>query len=208
MDFHRRAKKAGVLTHKLRVVLWTMYASAAVVTIRCIYRLVEYTLGWDSTLYKHEVFFWVFEAGIMFLNSALLNVIHPGKRLPISNSTFLARDGVTEREGPGWGDDRPWLVTVVDPFDLAGLIRGKDEKTKFWDMDDATLEALRLEKKRNKRGVFMGLVDPLRLWGRRGYIGRYFGEGKKKRERDSEGVVSGTTLEVGKGSGMNIREST
>jgi hypothetical protein len=176
-----------------------MYTSAALVTIRCIYRLVEYILGWESVLYKHEVYFWIFEAAIMFLNSALLNLVHPGKRLPKSNSTFLARDGVTERKGPGWGDDRPWIVTVVDPFDLAGLVGGKDKTTRFWDLSDGELEALRLEKKRNKRGVLVGLLDPFRLWGRRGYIGRYFGNGVRVRSQEDEVVVEETRAEGDKG---------
>lgn len=172
--FHRRASAAGVLTKDLRTVLVVMYVSATIVTIRCIYRLVEFIMGWDSEIYKNEVYFWIFEACIMFINTALLNTFHPGKRLPRSNSVFLARDGVTERRGPGWADDRPWLVTVFDPFDLWGLIRGRDKQTQFWDMTDAELERARAEKERNKRGVLKGLVDPLRLWGRNGYIGKHF----------------------------------
>jgi hypothetical protein len=98
--FHRRASKAGVLKKELRTVLGVMYVSAGIVTVRCVYRLVEYVLGWESSLYRNEVYFWIFEATIMFLNTALLNLYHPGKRLPRSNSVFLARDGITERRGP------------------------------------------------------------------------------------------------------------
>ncbi|KAJ8115543.1 hypothetical protein OPT61_g2838 [Boeremia exigua] len=170
--FHRRAARAGVLKHEQRVVLYVLYTSATIVTIRCIYRLVEYTLGWDSTIYKNEVYFWIFEAAIMFLNTALLNTFHPGKRLPSSNGTFLAQDGITERQGPGWDDDRPWPVTIFDPLDLWGLIRGRDQATKFWDMSDHELELVRLEKEANRRSVFAALVDPFRLWGERGYIGK------------------------------------
>jgi hypothetical protein len=176
--FHRRASKAGVLKQELRVVLYVMYVSATIVTIRCIYRLVEYIEGWDSAIYQNEVYFWIFEATIMFINTALLNLYHPGKRLPRSNSTFLARDGVTERRGPGWADDRPWLVTVFDPFDLWGLIKGKDKESPFWDMTDQELETARMNKKKNKRGVLAGFVDPMRLWGDRGYIGKHFAKNK------------------------------
>lgn len=173
-QFHRRAAQAGVLTKELKIVLWVMYVSATIVTIRCIYRLVEYIMGWESSIYQNEVYFWVFEATIMFVNTALLNLFHPGKRLPKSNSVFLDRDGVTERRGPGWADDRPWLVTVFDPFDIWGLVKGKDKKTQFWDMSDEELERARLEKKKGKRGVVQGLVDPLHLWGREGYVGKRF----------------------------------
>lgn len=117
-QFHYRASKAGVLRRDLLIVLRVLYVSATIVTIRCIYRLVEYIEGWNSKIYKNEVYFWIFEALIMLLNTVLLNIWHPGKRLPRSNSIFLARDGVTERKGPGWQDDRPWILTVFDPFDI------------------------------------------------------------------------------------------
>ena len=188
-QFHRRANRAGVLKQDLRVVLYVMYVSATIVTIRCIYRLVEYILGWESSIYQNEIYFWIFEAVIMFLNTALLNLWHPGKRLPPSNSVFLARDGVTERKGPGWGDDRPWIVTIFDPFDLWGLAKGKDKKTQFWDMSDAELDAARAEKKRNKRGILKGLVDPFHLWGETGYIGRYLKKDKRGSADNHEGVI-------------------
>jgi len=172
-QFHKRAQRAKVLSRDLRIVLYVLYTSATIVTIRCIYRLVEYIQGWDSTVYKNEIFFWIFEAVIMFLNTALLNLVHPGKRLPRSNSVFLDRDGVTERRGPGWDDDRPWIVTVFDPFDVWGIIKKKDQKTQFWDMSDEELARLRAEKKANKRGVLAGFLDPFHLWGSRGYIGKH-----------------------------------
>jgi hypothetical protein len=189
--FHRRAAKAGVLRKELRTVLWVMYVSAGILTGRCVYRLVEYILGWESALYRHEVYFWIFEASIMFVNTALLNLFDPGKRLPKSNSVFLARDGVTERRGPGWADDRAWLVTVLDPFDVWGLIRGRDKKTMFWDMDDEELERVRVEKKRGKRGFVAGFLDPLHLWGEEGYLGKKF----VKRRGESDG--GGEAQEIG-----------
>ncbi|KAF2443554.1 hypothetical protein P171DRAFT_444958 [Karstenula rhodostoma CBS 690.94] len=177
-QFHMRANKEKLLSRDLRIVLYVLYVSATLVTIRCIYRLVEYIEGWDSTIYKNEIFFWIFEAVIMFLNTALLNVFHPGKRLPRSNSVFLDRDGVTERRGPGWADDRPWIVTVFDPFDVWGLFAGRDEKTQFWDMSNEELARLRAEKKNNKRSLLAGAVDPFHLGGPRGYIGKHLTDKK------------------------------
>ncbi|KAF2205414.1 hypothetical protein GQ43DRAFT_477383 [Delitschia confertaspora ATCC 74209] len=189
--FHYRAAKAKVLRKELRTVLLVLYVSASIVTVRCIYRLVEYIMGWDSTVYRNEAFFWVFEASIMLLNTFLLNLWHPGKRLPRSNSIFLARDGVTERKGPGWADDRPWLVSTFDPFDVWGLIKGHDKKRQFWDMSDEELQRLREKNKMNKRGIFVETLDPLRLWGETGYVGRYFVKKKTETNRKrKEGVVS------------------
>jgi hypothetical protein len=195
-QFHIRANKAKLLSRDLRIVLYVLYVSATIVTIRCIYRLVEYTEGWDSAIYKNEVFFWIFEAVIMFLNTTLLNVFHPGKRLPRSNSVFLDRDGVTERRGPGWADDRPWVVTVFDPFDIWGLFTGRDEKTKFWDMSDEDLARLRTGKNENKRNILARVIDPFHLWGSRGYIGKHL-TGKKA---GAESQVTQMTEASGKSS--------
>jgi hypothetical protein len=199
--FHRRASKAGVLKQDLKVVLYVMYVSATIVTIRCIYRLVEYIEGWESSIYQNEVYFWIFEATIMFVNTALLNLFHPGKCLPQSNSVFLARDGVTERRGPGWADDRPWLVTVTDPFDLWGLIKGKDKKTQFWDMTDQELEQARAQRKRNKRGILKGLFDPLRLWGENGYIGKHFSKSKDAEMSNAQPQVQAMRFKASKPQG-------
>ncbi|KAF2491823.1 hypothetical protein BU16DRAFT_129434 [Lophium mytilinum] len=176
--FQHRAQKANVLSRKLRTVIYVLYISATIVTIRCIYRIVEYVEGWKGAVYQNEAYFWVFEASIMFANTLLLNIWHPGKRLPSSNSRFLDRDGVTERRGPGWTDDRPWIVTFFDPFDVWGLIRGKDRETQFWDMSDEELERLRAEKQANKRSVWAGALDPFHLWGPRGYIGKHLSKSK------------------------------
>ncbi|CAO2648273.1 Nn.00g075400.m01.CDS01 [Neocucurbitaria sp. VM-36] len=205
VQFHRRAKKAGVLTKDLKAVLLVMYVSATIVTIRCIYRLVEYIEGWKSSIYQNEVYFWIFEAVIMFVNTALLNIWHPGKRLPKSNSVFLARDGVTERRGPGWADDRPWIVTVFDPFDIWGLVKGNDKKTQFWDMSDAELERARLDKKKNKRSVAAGAFDPFHLWGERGYIGKHLAKNKRAGERGEENVQE-VNVEDAKSSGRDTRD--
>jgi hypothetical protein len=44
--WHRRAKRAGVLAGMLEKVVWTMYASATFISVRCVYRIVEYFEGW------------------------------------------------------------------------------------------------------------------------------------------------------------------
>jgi hypothetical protein len=44
--WHTRAKRADVLTGNLRRVVWTMYASATFIFVRCVYRIVEYFEGW------------------------------------------------------------------------------------------------------------------------------------------------------------------
>ena len=151
--FHIRAKRAGVLNKKLRIVLYTIYISAAFITIRCIYRAVEYFLGFTGYVYSHEVFFWVFDASAIFLDSLLLNVFHPARYLPKSNKIYLRRDG-NEAEGPGWQDKRPFVITLVDPFDLWGLLRGDDKKNQYWEMTPEEVDLMRraAQEKKERRG--------------------------------------------------------
>lgn len=204
-QFQYRASKAKVLSKDLRVVLYVLYVSATIVTARCLYRLVEYIEGWDSTVYKNEVFFWIFDAAIMLINTALLNLYHPGKRLPRSNSVFLDRDGVTERRGPGWADDRPWIITMFDPVDIWGMINGRDKKTQFWDMSDEELERLRAEAKANKRGFLAAFLDPFRLWGERGYIGKHLKKNPAPRS-DDRAVTTEIKAEGGKTNTVDVRD--
>jgi hypothetical protein len=67
----------------------------------------------------------------MLANSVMLNVMHPGRLLPQDSRVYLAPDGLTELNGPGWRDPRRWWWQVVDPFDFGGCCR-KDPKYDFW----------------------------------------------------------------------------
>lgn len=147
--FHRRCAKAGVLNSNLRNALYTLYGSSIILTARTVYRIVEYFSvaelhigpGFNpqslNPVVRYEWFFYVFEASLMICNSVLINVRHPRRYLPSSTKIYLARDGVTEIRGPGYKDTRPFLITLVDPFDLMGLIQGRDKKTRFWDEDNS-----------------------------------------------------------------------
>jgi len=53
--------------------------------------------------------------------------------LPRSNKIYLAEDGVTEILGPGFEDQRMWIVTLFDPCDLLGLLMGRDKKERYWE---------------------------------------------------------------------------
>lgn len=75
----------------------------------------------------------------MLVNHVLMNVRHPRKYLPQSTKTYLAiEDGVTEVRGPGYKDGRPFVVTLLDPFDIWGLIKekGKAKEKQFWEGGD------------------------------------------------------------------------
>jgi hypothetical protein len=103
--FHRRITRAELETKAVRIVLITLYFSMALILIRSIYRLVEHLGNTEidlgdiealealSPIMRYEWYFYVFEATVMFLNSALWNVFNPGRFLPRDPRTYLARDG-------------------------------------------------------------------------------------------------------------------
>ncbi|KAF7117178.1 hypothetical protein CNMCM5793_005898 [Aspergillus hiratsukae] len=145
-QFYLNCRRAGVLNSKVKRALYVLYCSCTLITARTIYRTVEYFTAASlnihdvsnlSPILKDEWFFWVFEAAIMFTNTTVLNVFHPMHWLPRSNKIYLAKDGVTEIEGPGYEDGRPFLQTLIDPFDFIGLIANKGRKEKYWDVLDA-----------------------------------------------------------------------
>lgn len=69
----------------------------------------------------------------MLVNTYLWNLLHPAKFLPRDHKVYLSTDGRTELLGPGFLDKRSFIVTLLDPFDIVGLLRGKHRKNVFWD---------------------------------------------------------------------------
>lgn len=144
--FHYNCVRGGVLNKKIKRTLTVLYASCTLITVRTIYRTVEYFTAASlnaytdiqhiSPLLKEEWFFWFFETVFMYSNTTLLNVFHPMQVLPRSNKVYLAKDGVTEVEGPGYDDPRPKILTIVDPFDVWGLITKRGKKEKYWEVNE------------------------------------------------------------------------
>jgi hypothetical protein len=147
--FHHQCKKAGLLSKNLKAVLLTLYCSSTLIGVRTIYRTVEYfttaSLNFHgdidpstlSPVLRYEWLFWVFEATLMMINSWLLNARHPMRFLPRNNKIYLAEDGVTEIEGPGYEDKRKFIVTFLDPFDFYGMAKGRNMQKRFWETHEA-----------------------------------------------------------------------
>ncbi|KAJ5887812.1 RTA-like protein [Penicillium taxi] len=144
--FQFNCARGGVLNYKVKRCLRVLYVSCTLITIRTIYRTVEYFTAASlsassdaqniSPIIKQEWFFWVFEVVFMYGNTTLLNVFHPMKALPRSNKVYLAQDGQTEIKGPGFKDDRPLYMTFIDPFDIFGMIVNKGKKEKYWEVSE------------------------------------------------------------------------
>lgn len=139
--FHRRCMKANIRTKRVLTPLLTLYASMALILIRCIYRLVEH-MGYKAIdledfqslfeltpILRYEWFFYVFEATLMFINSAIWNIWNPARYLPQNYHVYLSKDGVTELEG--MSDSRSWPQKLVSTLTFGILYRRKIEGPPF-----------------------------------------------------------------------------
>jgi hypothetical protein len=127
--FHRRCFKRGITSRKVQDPLVTLYISMMLILIRTIYRIVEHfgTSGIPSKPPPN----WSF----MLINTVLWNYRHPRHYLPEDYHTYLAQDGQTELQGPGWKDDMPWFVTFIDPCGMTAAVTGGGRKKQkpFWE---------------------------------------------------------------------------
>lgn len=74
-----------------RILLYVLYASLTLITIRIIFRMVEFASGIDASknpIPYHEAYFMALDALPMFIAIALMNVVHPGRILQGEGSEF------------------------------------------------------------------------------------------------------------------------
>lgn len=135
---HYRCVRARQLPPNVRTVCLMLYGTSSLILIRCIFRAVaSFTaincgLSACDNATTREWYLYAFEAVPMVLYTYWLNIMHPGRFLPVEHKRYLDPDGRTERMGPGWIDERSRWRTYVDPFDVKSAIHGRDEHTKFW----------------------------------------------------------------------------
>ncbi|KAL5362947.1 hypothetical protein BJX96DRAFT_186503 [Aspergillus floccosus] len=131
--FHQRCAGARISRRSAPLLLITLYTSMVLIFVRCVYRLVEHVgntavdiedperLGRLSPLLTREWVFYVFEGGIMLVNSVLWNVVHPGRLLPRSKGVRLGVDGMEVDEGEVQRDNPVYAVVNVLSFGLFRL---------------------------------------------------------------------------------------
>lgn len=142
-----RARKGGKFPLHVRKVCYILYITSFMILVRCIVRTAE---GFEAAscepgrqdpycgpVSRNEWFLWVFEVANITLFVIMLAIFHPGSYLPENSKIFLdPSDGETERLGPGFSkaDKRPFLITIIDPFNLYGILSGKGmDLNKFWE---------------------------------------------------------------------------
>lgn len=132
VQFHRRAAQTKMMTYNVTVIMYELYLSNFLILLRNCFRTAAFFYPWNSTANGKEWPVWVFEFVPMVINTYLMNVYPPAKYLPANQKIYLAVDGVTEIEGPGLIDKRPFWLTLIDPFDIKGIVTKKDNKNRYW----------------------------------------------------------------------------
>lgn len=151
--FHRRCcYAAGPATKTLpsgarkrvATVLATLYASMALILIRCVYRLVESGMAAGgeggsavditdldalrrlNPVLRHEAYFYVFEASLMLVNSALWNAFSPCRLVPADPRVYLSPESGVEVRAEAGGDDRSLMLRAAHVLTF-GLLFGRKE---------------------------------------------------------------------------------
>jgi hypothetical protein len=75
------ARSSQPRTPVLRL-FYVLYAVLALITVRIIFRLVEYSAGFETGIPTQEAYAFMLETLPMFVAVLLLNVVHPGKVMP------------------------------------------------------------------------------------------------------------------------------
>ncbi|KAI1660550.1 hypothetical protein F4813DRAFT_400703 [Daldinia decipiens] len=144
--FHRRCSRGNVQVKSVGILLRTLYVSMALILVRCIYRLVEHTGNTNidldniealrnlSPILRYEIFFYIFEATLMVINSVLWNVWNPCRFLPKERRIYLSRDG-TEVYGEEDSDDRPLLAKTANLLTFGILFRKKKQTRGFEELN-------------------------------------------------------------------------
>ena len=117
ITFHVRALREGK-THATswKPLIYTLYGALILISIRIIFRLVEFSSGIYGPIPTHESYFYGLEATPMFLALFSLAVIHPGRYLRGPGSEF-AKPIVTKGARRWWCCGRRRRTRVQPDYD-------------------------------------------------------------------------------------------
>lgn len=91
--FHFRLRKSPSQQSLALAGIWhkhvtVLYVANILIMIRSIFRTVEYAMGNNGYLLRHEVFLYVFDGLLMFAVMLLFNFIHPSELLCFSQRKY------------------------------------------------------------------------------------------------------------------------
>jgi len=68
--------------HTWEMLLRLLFAAAAIIILRCVFRIVEFSQGHDGYLARHEVFLYIFDAAPMLVVQVMFHFVHAGDVFP------------------------------------------------------------------------------------------------------------------------------
>ncbi|KAM0350152.1 hypothetical protein ACHAPU_003316 [Fusarium lateritium] len=121
------------------MLLCTLYFSLTMISVRIIYRLIEFSggMGQDNALVTHEIYFYILEAAPMFLALLAFNIVHPGRIMTgphsgmpglfsLIKSKFRGRKGKKLLDDPSESD-----VEMNSHFEPARVAAHKTEPSRY-----------------------------------------------------------------------------
>ncbi|KAH7370740.1 RTA1 like protein-domain-containing protein [Rhexocercosporidium sp. MPI-PUGE-AT-0058] len=101
--FHWRLKAMPSLRSKQLSIPWEsylyiLYIASGLILVRSVFRIIEYIMGSDGILLRHEYFLYVFDAALMFVAMVLFNVCHPSRIISKENLDDSHMRGMDSRE--------------------------------------------------------------------------------------------------------------
>jgi hypothetical protein len=91
LHLHLRRQPVTPQRRTAFTLLYVEYVVVLLITVRIIFRLVEYSNGIQSTIPAHEVYQYIFDSTLMFIASVLFNIFHPGRLMPGKESNMPKR---------------------------------------------------------------------------------------------------------------------
>ena len=88
-DLHQQPRTKG--NRQARYLLYVLCTVLVLITVRIIFRLIEYAKGFKSTIPRHEAYQYIFDSTLMLFALLLFNVMHPGRVMAGRESDFPSR---------------------------------------------------------------------------------------------------------------------
>ncbi|KAL1953953.1 hypothetical protein VTO42DRAFT_1999 [Malbranchea cinnamomea] len=146
MRFHYKMNQIDAVQPSLlpwRSLLYTVYAGLFLITLRIIYRLIEYSQGTESAIAKAEAAFYILDATPMVIAMLLFNIFHPGRALVGPDSEFPKKEKKKKKKKKLIEDSGD------DPLDV-------EDTT---EMDDVAINDANGEENANANGDHGGSVN-------------------------------------------------
>lgn len=93
IKFHRTFARESPPEKKAQALrlLYTVYTVLALITLRILFRIAEYSKGLTSTIPNHEAYQYCLDSLPMLIALVLFNIVHPGKIMACKESEFPSR---------------------------------------------------------------------------------------------------------------------